>query len=166
MPPCRLRKSRRCMIGTTHFTNAVVERRRLLEVAVLRLALPATAALPPFIDWPPDLRATLGGHTYMLPGGCEFDGRAIAPLGRSGFARGGRRHSRQRSALGGDHLGFLARGRVDGTARRRNPARRRAGCRDHAFARDRPRRIPGAGERGDHERLPRRPGAAGRDLVS
>ncbi len=40
------------MIGTTHFTNAVVERRRLLEVAVLRLGLPATRSLPPFSDWP------------------------------------------------------------------------------------------------------------------
>ncbi len=77
VPPSQIQA---VMIGTTHFTNAVVERRRLLEVAVLRLALPATAALPPFIDWPPDLRATLGGHTYMLAGGCEFDGRAIAPL--------------------------------------------------------------------------------------
>ena len=28
------------MIGTTHFTNAVVERKRLLEVAALRLGLP------------------------------------------------------------------------------------------------------------------------------
>lgn len=32
------------MIGTTHFTNAVVERKRLLEVAAIRLGLPATRA--------------------------------------------------------------------------------------------------------------------------
>jgi N-methylhydantoinase A/oxoprolinase/acetone carboxylase beta subunit len=68
------------MIGTTHFTNAVVERQRLLEVGVLRLALPATKALRPFVDWPEDLSATLGGHVYLLPGGFEFDGREIAPL--------------------------------------------------------------------------------------
>ena len=40
------------MIGTTHFTNAVVEARRLLEVASVRLGLPATLALPPMVDWP------------------------------------------------------------------------------------------------------------------
>ena len=43
------------MIGTTHFTNAVVERRRLEPTAAVRLGLPATKALPPFVDWPDDL---------------------------------------------------------------------------------------------------------------
>src|SRR5262245_30100580 len=43
------------MIGTTHFTNAVVERRRLEPTAAVRLGLPATAALPPMVDWPNDL---------------------------------------------------------------------------------------------------------------
>ena len=33
------------MIGTTHFTNAIVERRRLVEVAAVRLGLPATRSL-------------------------------------------------------------------------------------------------------------------------
>ena len=68
------------MIGTTHFTNAVIERRRLLQVATMRLALPATQALLPFIDWPDELRDVLGGHTYLLRGGHEFDGRLISPL--------------------------------------------------------------------------------------
>src|SRR5579884_1556579 len=68
------------MIGTTHFTNAVVERRRLLEVAAVRLALPATEALPPMVDWPRDLAEVLGGHIYLVHGGHEFDGREIAPL--------------------------------------------------------------------------------------
>ncbi|MGO8145567.1 hydantoinase/oxoprolinase N-terminal domain-containing protein [Rhizobium leguminosarum] len=68
------------MIGTTHFTNAVVERKRLLEVAAIRLGLPATKALPPITDWPKDLADTLGRHTFMVRGGNEFDGRKIAPL--------------------------------------------------------------------------------------
>jgi N-methylhydantoinase A/oxoprolinase/acetone carboxylase beta subunit len=68
------------MIGTTHFTNAVVERKRLLEVAAIRLGLPATKALPPMTDWPKDLAYTLGRHTFMVRGGNEFDGRKIAPL--------------------------------------------------------------------------------------
>lgn len=73
------------MIGTTHFTNAVVERRRLLEVAAIRLGLPATKALPPMTDWPGDLADTLGRHTFMLRGGHEFDGRQIAPLDEKGL---------------------------------------------------------------------------------
>ena len=40
------------MIGTTHFTNAVVQRRDLSPVAALRIGLPASASLPPFEDWP------------------------------------------------------------------------------------------------------------------
>jgi N-methylhydantoinase A/oxoprolinase/acetone carboxylase beta subunit len=68
------------MIGTTHFTNAVVERKRLEPTAAVRLGLPATAALPPFVDWPDDLADTLGRHAYLCHGGHEFDGRQIAPL--------------------------------------------------------------------------------------
>lgn len=68
------------MIGTTHFTNAVIERRRLLEVAAIRIGLPATRGVPPMTDWPADLADTLGRHTFMLRGGHEFDGREIAPL--------------------------------------------------------------------------------------
>src|ERR671932_2199290 len=68
------------MIGTTHFTNAVVEGRHLAPTAAVRLGLPATASLPPMVDWPPDLRDALGSHTYLCHGGHEFDGREISPL--------------------------------------------------------------------------------------
>jgi N-methylhydantoinase A/oxoprolinase/acetone carboxylase beta subunit len=73
------------MIGTTHFTNAVIERRRLLEVGAIRLGLPATRSLPPFSDWPADLAGALGRHAWMLEGGHEFDGREIAPLDEKGL---------------------------------------------------------------------------------
>jgi N-methylhydantoinase A/oxoprolinase/acetone carboxylase beta subunit len=73
------------MIGTTHFTNAVVERKRLLEVGAIRLGLPATRSLPPFSDWPADLAQALGRHSWMLRGGHEFDGREIAPLDEKGL---------------------------------------------------------------------------------
>lgn len=66
------------MIGTTHFTNACVERRHLLEVGVIRLALPSGAALPPMCGWPADLRRAMGGTCFQLPGGYEFDGAEIA----------------------------------------------------------------------------------------
>ncbi len=68
------------MIGTTHFTNAVVQRRHLAQTACVRLCLPATASLPPMVDWPDDLRAVIGGHWWLAHGGNEFDGRRISPL--------------------------------------------------------------------------------------
>ncbi len=68
------------MIGTTHFTNAVVERRNLAPTAAVRLALPATACLPPMVDWPDDLKQAIGNHVYMAKGGNEFDGRPISEL--------------------------------------------------------------------------------------
>ncbi|WP_394613354.1 hydantoinase/oxoprolinase N-terminal domain-containing protein [Lentzea sp. JNUCC 0626] len=68
------------MIGTTHFVNAVVEGRDLARTAAVRLGLPATTALPPFVDWPARLRQAIGGHAYLCHGGHEYDGRVISPL--------------------------------------------------------------------------------------
>jgi len=68
------------MIGTTHFTNAVVEAKRLMPTAAVRLGLPATQALPPMVDWPERLKRAIGDHAYLCHGGHEFDGRLISPL--------------------------------------------------------------------------------------
>jgi len=68
------------MIGTTHFVNALVEARRLAPTAALRLGLPATRALPPFVDWPDVIREAIGGRAYLAHGGFEFDGRPISPI--------------------------------------------------------------------------------------
>lgn len=68
------------MIGTTHFVNALVEARRLAPTAALRLGLPATAALPPMVDWPQRLVDAIAGRGYLAHGGHEFDGRRISPL--------------------------------------------------------------------------------------
>ncbi|BCH21170.1 hydantoinase/oxoprolinase N-terminal domain-containing protein [Mesorhizobium sp. L-8-3] len=68
------------MIGTTHFTNAVVQRRDLAPTAAVRLGLPATASLPPMVDWPEDLKQAIGNHAWLAHGGNEFDGRVISPL--------------------------------------------------------------------------------------
>ena len=70
------------MVGTTHFTNALLERRNLAPTAIMRLALPATQLLPPLIDWPPDLKDAIGGTPFMIAGGNEFDGREISSLDR------------------------------------------------------------------------------------
>lgn len=68
------------MIGTTHFINAVVQRRQLTKVAALRLGMPASASLPPFCDWPEDLAALVRGGVWMVEGGHEYDGRPFMPL--------------------------------------------------------------------------------------
>src|SRR4051794_29640514 len=68
------------MIGTTHFINALIEGRRLAPTAALRLGLPATASLPPLVDWPERLVKAVGGRGYLAHGGHEFDGRHIAEL--------------------------------------------------------------------------------------
>lgn len=68
------------MIGTTHFTNAVVEAKGLMPTAAIRLGLPATQALPPMVDWPQRLKQAIGNHTYLCHGGHEYDGRLISRL--------------------------------------------------------------------------------------
>jgi N-methylhydantoinase A/oxoprolinase/acetone carboxylase beta subunit len=79
------------MIGTTHFTNAVVQRRDLTRVAAIRIGLPSGASLEPFIDWPEDLAALVRGEVVMLEGGHEFDGRPLVPLDTAGVRAAARR---------------------------------------------------------------------------
>ena len=63
------------MIGTTHFANAFVERKGLLEVGILRLSGASGEALPPMSGWPADIARCIGSMSFQLPGGYEFDGR-------------------------------------------------------------------------------------------
>jgi N-methylhydantoinase A/oxoprolinase/acetone carboxylase beta subunit len=79
------------MIGTTHFVNAVVQRRGLNRVAALRVCLPASSTLPPMVDWPEDLAGLVGGSAYLVAGGHEYDGRPIVPMDESAIADAGRK---------------------------------------------------------------------------
>lgn len=83
------------VIGTTHFTNAVVERRGLTRVGALRIGLPASRSLPPFVDWPEDLAALVRGAVEMVAGGHEYDGRPIVPLDRRAVRDAARRMADQ-----------------------------------------------------------------------
>lgn len=65
------------MLGTTHCTNAVVERKNLNKVAVLRIGKPATTMIPPFTDWPDDLRKEIELKSEIISGGYEFNGDLI-----------------------------------------------------------------------------------------
>jgi len=68
------------MIGTTQFTNAIVQRRELAPVAAIRIGLPSGRGMPPMIDWPADIKDALGEHVYMLHGGYLYDGYPVANI--------------------------------------------------------------------------------------
>jgi N-methylhydantoinase A/oxoprolinase/acetone carboxylase beta subunit len=78
------------VIGTTHFVNAVVQRRDLAHVAAVRIGLPAAASLPPFCDWPSDLAERVCGAVFMLEGGHDYDGRPIVPFDEPGMRQAAR----------------------------------------------------------------------------
>jgi N-methylhydantoinase A/oxoprolinase/acetone carboxylase beta subunit len=85
------RAAQAVMIGTTHFTNAVVQRRDLGRVAAVRIGLPSGASLPPFVDWPADLADLVRAEVVMLEGGHEFDGRPLVPFDVRGMRAAARR---------------------------------------------------------------------------
>ncbi|MCF6212973.1 MAG: hydantoinase/oxoprolinase family protein [Flavobacteriaceae bacterium] len=68
------------MLGTTHCTNALVERKELNKIGAIRIGLPASSAIPTMADFPEDLEILLGAHCYLVHGGYEYDGRIISPL--------------------------------------------------------------------------------------
>lgn len=78
------------MIGTTHFTNAFVERKNLLDVGIIRVALPASRGIPPLIDWPESLLAEIGDHRHLVTGGYQFDGRVNSALDEQAVAESAR----------------------------------------------------------------------------
>ena len=64
---------RQAMLGTTQCTNAIVERKNLAKIGLLRIGAPATVGVPPMVDWPEDIRficeksAIIGRRLYWLP---------------------------------------------------------------------------------------------------
>jgi N-methylhydantoinase A/oxoprolinase/acetone carboxylase beta subunit len=66
------------MLGTTHCTNAIVERKGLSRVGVIRLSAPSGQAVPPYLEWPEDMLRHLGGHYHIVKGGYEYNGRLLA----------------------------------------------------------------------------------------
>ncbi|MEZ2458313.1 hydantoinase/oxoprolinase N-terminal domain-containing protein [Salinicoccus roseus] len=68
--------------GTTHTTNAIIERKNLNKIGIFRIGAPSTTAIPPLTGWPLDLKETVSSddHIFMIRGGSEYDGRDIVPL--------------------------------------------------------------------------------------
>ncbi|MBI3304487.1 MAG: hydantoinase/oxoprolinase family protein [Deltaproteobacteria bacterium] len=77
LPPSAIRYA---MLGTTHCTNAIVTRRGLSPVGVIRLGAPATLAVEPLLTWPPDLRQMVCLRSFILRGGHEYNGEPLAAL--------------------------------------------------------------------------------------
>ena len=68
------------MLGTTHATNAILERRDLYKVAMVRIGGPATRSIPPLAGWPERLRAAVSCGEEIIDGGVEMTGEPLVPL--------------------------------------------------------------------------------------
>lgn len=68
------------MLGTTQCTNAIVERKKLSKVGVIRLGYPATASVKPYTAWPEDMVEVLGEKYELLHGGYEYDGQILSEI--------------------------------------------------------------------------------------
>jgi N-methylhydantoinase A/oxoprolinase/acetone carboxylase beta subunit len=73
------RNIKRAMLGTTQCTNAIVERKNLAKVGVLRIGAPATMGIVPMIDWADDLKE-IAEEVAIIGGGYEHNGVEIAPF--------------------------------------------------------------------------------------
>jgi N-methylhydantoinase A/oxoprolinase/acetone carboxylase beta subunit len=71
------------MLGTTQCTNAIVERKGLADVALLRIGAPATVAIQPVTDWAEDIKTIVADYV-VVRGGYEFDGKEIASFDEEG----------------------------------------------------------------------------------
>ena len=78
------------MIGTTHFTNAFVERRGLLPVGIVRIALPSSRGVLPLSDWPEGIAKAVSGQHYLIRGGYRFDGHIADELDEGAVASAAR----------------------------------------------------------------------------
>ncbi len=70
------------MLGTTQCTNAIVERKHLAPIGILRLGAPASRGIIPMVDWAEDLQQIAQGSA-IIGGGFEFDGKELSPLDRA-----------------------------------------------------------------------------------
>ena len=73
---------RQAMLGTTQCTNAIVERKHLAPIGILRIGAPATRGIPPMVDWAEDIKKIAVGSA-VIGGGFEYDGKQLAPLDES-----------------------------------------------------------------------------------
>lgn len=68
------------MLGTTHCTNAIVQRKELSKIGIIRLAKPATTAVAPMVGWPEELSTQMNTQIFIASGGYEYNGKQIAEV--------------------------------------------------------------------------------------
>jgi len=67
-------------VGTTHATNAILERRDLFRVGLIRIAGHRPESLRPCFEWTKEMRDTVLVGYETVDGGFECDGRSITPF--------------------------------------------------------------------------------------
>lgn len=75
------------MLGTTHTTNALLQRRGLTPSLLIRISSPAGHSVPPLYGWPPDLADAACAAVVVVRGGHEYDGREIVPFDAEALER-------------------------------------------------------------------------------
>ena len=77
---------RQAMLGTTQCTNAIVERKNLAPIGILRIGAPATLGIPPMVDWDEDI-CRIAVDYAIVGGGFEYDGKELAAFDRDAARR-------------------------------------------------------------------------------
>ncbi|MFV0288790.1 MAG: hydantoinase/oxoprolinase N-terminal domain-containing protein [Mycoplasmatales bacterium] len=78
--PININEIKYAMLGTTQCTNAIIERKKLEKVSVIRLATGCTQAIVPFFDWPEDLKKVTKEASIITDGGYEYDGQILGEI--------------------------------------------------------------------------------------
>ncbi len=68
------------MFGTTHCTNAIVERKELAKTGLIRVGRPGAESIDPLVEWPTELKQAIGDIKYLVHGGHEYTGEEIVPF--------------------------------------------------------------------------------------
>lgn len=67
-------------VGTTHATNAILQKKDLFRVGVLRIAGQRPETLPPGFSWPQDLKNAVIAEVETINGGLECHGGMLTPF--------------------------------------------------------------------------------------
>ncbi|RCV55365.1 hydantoinase/oxoprolinase N-terminal domain-containing protein [Marinitenerispora sediminis] len=86
-PAVRAERIGHVMVGTTHATNAVLQRRGLRRVAAIRIGAPSSTCIRPMFGWPDDLHRVISAGGRIVAGGMELDGGEIVPFDADAVAR-------------------------------------------------------------------------------
>ncbi len=80
------KKIGQAMLGTTQCTNAIIERKNLESIGILRIGAPATTGIRPMVDWAEDIQRIAAGCA-IVGGGFEYDGKELAPFDEAAARR-------------------------------------------------------------------------------